>query len=268
MECTVDILKDGNVVTAMLPFNAREAFSIPKGSIYAQCEIGSISFQTKLLARGGGNFCVLFNAALLKKLGVDGEARSVCLKIEPREAEAPRQSEPALILNNDTLQTIAARRSIRAFTGDTIGDDALTAILNAGFNAPSASNKRPLHFIVTRDREKMLWLTDHSPYVKMLKNAAASVVICGDKVVQGIQEWLLADSSAAAQNMLIAITSLSLGGCWCGVRQGTDFYRAVAEVFSLPEHIRPMALIAIGVPAETKPENALYNEARIHREVW
>lgn len=268
MECTVNILKDGNIVTAMLPFNAREVFSIPKGSIYAKCEIGKVNFQTKLLARGGGNFCVLFNAALLKKLGVEGEARNVRLKIEPREAEAPRQSAPELILNNDMLQTIAARRSIRMFTNDTIGDDALNAILNAGFNAPSASNKRPLHFIVTRDREKMLWLTDYNPYVNMLKSAAASVVICGDKVVQGLQEWLLYDCGAAVQNMLIAITSLSLGGCWCGVKQGTVFYRAVVKAFSLPEHMRPMALIAIGVPAEKKSENALYNEARIHREIW
>jgi len=32
--------------------------------------------------------------------------------------------------------------------------------------------------------------------------------------------------------------------------------------------MRPMALIAIGVPAEKKSENALYNETRIHREIW
>lgn len=268
MECIVDILKDGNIVTAMLPFNAREAFSIPKGSIYAQCEINKVSFQTKLLARGGGSFCVLFNAAILRKLGITGEARNICLKIDPREPEAPKKCTPTLVIQNDTLKTIAARRSIRAFTGEQIDDDALNAILNAGFNAPSASNKRPLHFIVSRDRDKMLWLTDYSPYVNMLKSASAAVVICGDRVVQGIPEWLLADCGAAAENMLIAITSLSLGGCWCGVRQGTGFYRAIAEAFSLPEHIRPMALIAIGVPAEVKTENALYNEARIHREIW
>ncbi|MCE5235640.1 MAG: nitroreductase family protein [Eubacteriales bacterium] len=268
MECTVDIVKSGNIVSAMLPFDAREAFQIPRGSIYAQCEIGGTAFQAKLIARGNNRHCILFNRALLKRLGIEGEARGVLLRIEPRAAgEAPPGEAPA-VLENETLGVIAARRSIRAFTGGPVGDDALETILRAGFNAPSASAKRPLHFMVSRDRAKLLWLMERGPYAKMLKNAAFCIAVGGDRVIQGMPEWLLADCGAATQNMLLAITSLGLGGCWCGVRQGTDFYKAIEEAFSLPGHIRPMALLAVGVPAEEKAPNDLYDAARVHREVW
>ena len=268
MECTVDIIKDGSIVSAMLPFDVREAFQLPKGSIYAQCEIGGTAFQAKLLARGGKRYCIPFNKALLKKLGIEDEARGVLLKIEPRAAQKTKSGEAPAFLENETLKTIAARRSIRAYTSEALGSDALDTILCAGFNAPSASNKRPLHFIVTQDRAKLAWLAEQGPYVKMLKNAAACVAICGDRVVQGVAEWLLADSGAAAQNMLLAITSLGLGGCWCGVRQSTELYKAAAAAFSLPEHIRPMALIAVGVPAEERKPNRLYDAAKAHREIW
>jgi nitroreductase len=267
MHCIVDLVKEGSAVLAYLPFDVRKEFQIQKGSVYAKCEIGGVPFETKLLSRGEGRFCVFFNKALLKNLALSEDAQSVVLNIEPRAAEQ-KASQPQGLLQNETLQTIAARRSIRAFTGEDVSEDALNTVLNAGFCAPSASNKRPLHFLVSKDRAKMDAFMAASPYVGMLKTAATSIVVCGDKVTQGIPEWLLEDCAAATENMLLAIVSLGLGGCWCGVRQGSDFYKAVETAFCLPGHIRPVSLIAVGVPAEEKAPNDCFNSARVHMETW
>jgi hypothetical protein len=61
---------------------------------------------------------------------------------------------------------------------------------------------------VTKGREKTVNIIGDNHYVKMLRSAAACIIVCGDKVVQGISEWLLADCSAATQNILLAIHSI------------------------------------------------------------
>lgn len=46
------------------------------------------------------------------------------------------------ICNVDTIATITTRRSVRKFTSEAVLEKAVNTILNAGFCAPSASNKR------------------------------------------------------------------------------------------------------------------------------
>ncbi|WP_010680992.1 nitroreductase family protein [Acetivibrio cellulolyticus] len=136
------------------------------------------------------------------------------------------------------------------------------------FSAPSATNKRPFHFVLTKDREKMVRIIGDNHYVKMLRSATACIIVCGDKVTQGIPEWLLADCSAATQNILLAIHSIGLGGVWCGVKQGSDFYKGIVKEFSLPNHIRPVSLIAFGYPVDEKIQSNRFEFGKIHFEFW
>jgi nitroreductase len=268
MKCTIDISKVGNSTIAYLPFNPRTEFEIPKGTIYVRCTIGETEFKAKLMSKGNDNYCIFFSKLLLKNLGLEGEEhKNLPLDIVLDTTNTSTIVEPE-ILDNETIRTIRERCSIRSFTDKTISKVQLDTVLNAGFCTPSATNKRPFHFVVTQNREKMINITGNNPYVKMLYTAPVCIIVCGDKILQGIPEWLLADCSAATQNMLLAIHSIGLGGVWCGVKQGTDFYKDIVKEFELPSHIRPISLIPLGYPAENKIQRSRFEIDKIHYETW
>ncbi|MCU0692778.1 MAG: nitroreductase family protein, partial [Polyangiaceae bacterium] len=50
----------------------------------------------------------------------------------------------------------------------------------------------------------------------------------------------------AVQNMLLAAHAMGLGACWVGAFRED----AVAQCLRLAEHLRPVALIPVGVPDE------------------
>jgi Nitroreductase family/Domain of unknown function (DUF1905) len=229
MNCIVDIKKEGTKVLAYLPFDPRTEFHIPKGTIYVKCIIESIQFKSRLMSRGCGKYCIFFSKQLLKNLGIDGEKKlNVHVNVElDTITSTPALTEIPEMIHNDVLSTISQRASIRKYDDKNINHVQLTTILNAGLCAPSTKNKRPFHFVVTKDRAKMTSIISDNPNVAMLKSAAACIIVCGDKIVQGIPEWLIADCSAATQNMLLAIHSLGLGGVWCGVKQGSRYRKRI-----------------------------------------
>lgn len=270
MICIVNIKKEGNGVVAYLPFDPRTEFHIPKGAIYVKCVLENIQFKSKLMSKGNGRYCIFFSKQLLKEIGIDGDEKlNVYLNIEPDISrvihsliEIPETSD------NEVLKAIFQRASIRGFSNKDVTQVQINTILNAGLCAPSATNKRPFHFIVSKDREKMVNIIGDNHYVRVLKSATACIIVCGDKVVQRIPEWLLADCSAATQNILLAIHSIGLGGVWCGVKQGSEFYKGITKEFSLPNHIRPVSLIAFGYPGEEKIQSNRFEFDKIHFESW
>lgn len=53
----------------------------------------------------------------------------------------------------NTLEAIAARRSIRRFKPDPVPEEALRTILTAGMQAPSGKNRQPWEFIVVQGEQ-------------------------------------------------------------------------------------------------------------------
>lgn len=269
MNCIITIQREGNLTVADLPFNPRTEFNIPKGTIYVRCSIGNIQFKSKLMSRGTERYSIFFNKKLLKELGRIGDEKlNVPISIELDTIEIPMFAETPVIIENEVLKAISERASIRKFIAKDIEQVQILTILNAGLCAPSATNKRPFHFIVTKNREKMVRIIGSNTYVKMLESAAAIILVCGDKVIQGIPEWLLADCCAATQNMLLAIHSIGLGGVWCGVKQGSEFYKGIVNEFRIPNHIRPVSLIAFGYGSEEKIQPNRIDTSKIHHESW
>jgi len=169
----------------------------------------------------------------------------------------------------DVLTAIRTRRSIRRYTEDEVDDQTLHTILDAGFCAPSASNKRPWHFLVIRDKAALQAISDANPYAKMVSSAACCIVVCGDEAIQASIGLLVEDCSAAIQNMLLAAHGLGLGAVWCGLYTGSggrhgDF----ARMLEMPQGIVPVGMIAVGYPAETKPATDRFDTSRVHCEKW
>jgi nitroreductase len=166
---------------------------------------------------------------------------------------------------DERLDIIFSRRSIRRYTDEPISEQDLTSLLEAGMAAPSASDRKPWHFVAVTDRAKLHALADAHPYGKMLADAAVGVVVCGDP---GISEWWVQDCSAATQNMLIAAAGLGLGGVWLGCHNRPERERAVRNVLDIPERIGVLSMVSIGHPAEDKEARTQYDSGRVHGNRW
>ena len=62
----------------------------------------------------------------------------------------------------NTLEAIAARRSIRKFKSDPIPEDMLQKILTAGIQAPSGKNRQPWRFIVVQGEKRAEMIRTHA----------------------------------------------------------------------------------------------------------
>ncbi|MCL1844484.1 MAG: nitroreductase family protein, partial [Defluviitaleaceae bacterium] len=104
----------------------------------------------------------------------------------------------------DVNTAIFTRRSIRKFSpGRSISEDNIKTILKAGFHAPSAGNKRPVHFIVVDDRNLLQKLSEAKQEAEMINEASIAIVVCGDKEKQPYHDFLHEDCSASIENMLL-----------------------------------------------------------------
>ena len=171
---------------------------------------------------------------------------------------------------NQALQFIFSRRSIRKFQDKGVPEAMITDLLEAAMAAPSAVARDPWHFIVVRERATLDRLADILPHGKMLRQAPAAFIVCGDisKAHDQKESYLLQDLSAAAENILLAANVLGLGGCWLGVHPRPERIDGIRELFRLPATIIPMCGIALGWPAEKPPPRTRYKGENVHHERW
>lgn len=171
---------------------------------------------------------------------------------------------------NPKLSMIFARRSIRRYLDRSIGDEQLRDLLEAAMAAPSACADDPWRFVVVRDPAGLARLTEGLPNGKMLAQASAGIVVCGDMTAAHDQllSFMLQDCSAAVENLLLAASALDLGACWLGVHPREDRIRHVRSVLGIPENVIPMAVIALGWPGESHPARTRYDADKVHGETW
>lgn len=169
---------------------------------------------------------------------------------------------------NATIATIHERKSVRHFTNEKVSDDQLEVLLRAGMAAPTAVNKQPWAFIAITDKEILSKLEADLPYAKMLSQASAAIVVCGDlnKAIK-VDDYWIQDCSAATQNILLAAESIGIGAVWTGVYPREERIETVKQVLNLPEHIVPLNVIPIGYPTgedtpkdKWKPENVSWRK--------
>jgi nitroreductase len=168
-------------------------------------------------------------------------------------------------MSDELIQTIFARRSIRKYTSEPVGESEIKTLLEAAMAAPSASNSQPWQFVVVTDRKTLDALAEAHPYGKMLFQAPLCVAVCGEPAASAHWEQ---DCSAATENLLLAVAALGLGAVWLGVHPRTERVAAVRHVLGIPEGITPLCLLSIGHPAERKEPRTQYDEARVHRDRW
>ena len=153
----------------------------------------------------------------------------------------------------DTLQTIARRRSIRAFKGDPVPREILIQVLEAARAAPSAGNCQARDIIVVRDRAVRKALAEAALKQEFIEEAPIDLVFCinpkrsarryGER---GCNLYCILDTAASVENALLAAHALGLGTCWVGAFHDN----LVAKALGLPPDVRPLAIVPLGYRAE------------------
>ena len=174
-------------------------------------------------------------------------------------------------MNNDLIQLIMTRTSIRAFQNKPVSDETVEVLLKAAMAAPSAKNSQPWSFIVIRDRALLEKLGDSLPNAKMTATAPVAVVICGalDKALPGeAREYWIQDAAAATENFLLAAHALGLGAVWTGVHPISERIGILKDALKLPEGVEPFCLIPFGWPAGPVAPKDKWDPSIVHQDTW
>jgi nitroreductase len=169
----------------------------------------------------------------------------------------------------ELYEGLLTRRSVRKYTGGKISDADIYKVINAGMYAPSARNTRPWHFIVIDDKNVLDKIMAFHPYAAMLSQASHAIVVCGDENLQNGPGYYVMDCSAAAENILLAAHALGLGAVWIGIHPKNDRIEALSALLELPQHVKPVVLISLGIPSESyDTAGQRYEQEKIRYNRW
>jgi nitroreductase len=168
----------------------------------------------------------------------------------------------------DTFEAIYGRRSIRQYTDQPVTEELVTELIRAAMAAPSAGNEQPWHFVIIDDRKKLDVIPKFHPYAAMLKEAPVAIAVCGDTHLERHTGFWVQDCSAAIQNLLLAAHAKGLGACWLAVYPRDDRVARTKLLLALPEKVIPLAIVALGYPAEKKGREDRFDKSRIHHNKW
>ena len=158
-------------------------------------------------------------------------------------------------MRNEVLDTIMRRRSIYRFTTESVPEEKITSILEAGRWAPSYANIQPWEFIIVRDPKLKAALVEITQMAMAthagIEGAQTFIVTCVNPKKD--EYHFIEGGAVATQNMALAAHSLGLASYWVGVFDRADAENSVEnkikQVLNVPSHLRVISLLPIGVPA-------------------
>ena len=173
----------------------------------------------------------------------------------------------------DLLNIMLHRRSVRNYTEESVKEEDLKQILQAGLLSPTGRNKKPWEFIVVQKKdvlEKMA--ASRVAGAGMLAGAAAAIVVLGDEEKTDV--WT-EDCSIAMSNMHLMAASLGVGSCWIQGRLRAASEEVTTEdylrdLLGFPENLRLEAILSLGMPDKDVNPHSLeeVEEEKIHWETY
>lgn len=157
-------------------------------------------------------------------------------------------------MTNEILNTIKARRSVRAYKSDTVPPALLDAILEAGTYAPTGGGRQsPTIIAVTTEkyRNEIARLNANvmgkntDPYY----GAPVIILVLAEETASTAVE----DGSCVLENMMLTAASLGLGSVW--VHREREIFdsqagKALLQAWGLPDTLRGVGSIALGYSTE------------------
>lgn len=190
-------------------------------------------------------------------------------------------------MNNQVLEIIHQRKSVRAFEDKPIAPAVRQSVLDATRRAPTAGNMMLYSIIEVKDQAKkdrlvetcdnqpfiatapwvLLFLADYQRWYDYFEVSGVEQ-ICQDEGVTMLKpeegDLMLAccDALIAAQTAVIAAESMGLGSCYIGdILENFEIHQ---EMFSLPPYAVPIAMLCLGYP--TQEQKAREQTSRFEQE--
>ena len=171
----------------------------------------------------------------------------------------------------DLEECMLGRRSIRRYRNGKVPDEIVRHALELANAAPSAGNLQAREFIIVRDLERKQLLSKAALGQSEPYQADLNVVFCanlqriGNYGKRGKELYVLQDVAAAIENFLLYVHSQGLGAVWIGAFNE----KAVSDALELPPHIRPLAIVPVGIPGEVlEPPDRRPLDETTHMEKW
>jgi nitroreductase len=169
----------------------------------------------------------------------------------------------------DVYEAIRARRSVRAFAAEAVGEEKLHRIFEAVRLAPSARNRQEWRFVIVRDaalRQRLAVEAAGQPFI----GEAGAVIACCAKtdghLMRCGQPSYTIDVAIAVDHLTLAAAAEGLGTCWIG-----SFDEGIVKrILGIPREIRVVQLLALGKPrgGGAGPKNRLTLSEILHYERW
>ena len=146
------------------------------------------------------------------------------------------------------------RRSIYQFKPEAVPTEKITSILEAGRWAPSYANSQPWEFITITDsklKQEVVEIAKETMAAHAgIEGAHVIIATCVDPEKDPYH--FIEDGAVATQNMALAAHSLGLATYWVGILSHTNDRKSVEHriknVLDIPERIRLISLLPVGVP--------------------
>jgi len=148
----------------------------------------------------------------------------------------------------DCIEALLSRRSIRVYQDKDIPIQHVLKALDIARYAPSSRNSQPWRFIVVNDQNLLNQLSEIHPHANPLKRAKIAIVVLA--VPEESPTSYMVDASLSTLYIWLALHCTGLGAVWIQTLRNIDEIR---RILNIPENIIPVAILAVGYPAE-KPE--------------
>ncbi len=183
-----------------------------------------------------------------------------------------------------SADVLAARRTVREFTGEPVGRAAVRRAIAAAITAPAPHHSTPWRFVLVESEQARAGLLDDmlAAWIadlrgdgftgeqitrrvrrgEPLRRAPLLIVPClhaeaahrypDERRNAAEREMFVAALGAAVENLLVALEVEGLGSCWVS---STMFCRPVAaRSLGLPDGWEPMGAVGVGHPARPAPD--------------
>jgi nitroreductase len=167
------------------------------------------------------------------------------------------------------IELAKKRVSIRSYKPDSVSNEHLTEILEAGRLAPTACNLQPFQFIVVRQKENLAALAAGYPG-DWFKESPVVIAIC----TQASKAWkrkydartlVDVDGAIAADHMTLAAANLGLGTCWVGAFDP----KIIRKALGIPRTVEPLILLTLGYANEEgRPKIRKPLDELVRYETW
>lgn len=160
----------------------------------------------------------------------------------------------------DFIELAKRRCSVRAYEDRKVEPEKLERILEAARIAPTAKNLQPVKLLAVQSGEGL----EKVGKAANIYGAPLAIIVCADHQ----RAWTRPfdskrstdiDASILTDHMMLEATELGLGSVWI------CFFKpdVLREEFSLPEHLEPVNILAVGYASGTPASPDRHDKTRV-----